>query len=116
MRSSDMRFLNGTCVLSSAVQITRVTFHTNLILKTDMDPVIAIEDFKKRVLNYEKVYEPIGEWEEEVENVQYCKVRSLHFNSRVATECLDDQRWQESRLSQHSRFPSWSSNFLPLKF
>jgi 6-phosphofructo-2-kinase len=43
----------------------------------DMDPVAALEDFRRRVANYEKAYETIGEYEEEVENVQYCKVRPL---------------------------------------
>lgn len=45
----------------------------NLIL-IDMDPVVALEDFRRRVANYEKAYETIGEYEEEVENLQYCKV------------------------------------------
>jgi 6-phosphofructo-2-kinase len=40
----------------------------------DMDPVAALEDFKKRVANYERAYEPIGEDEEEDEDLQYCKV------------------------------------------
>jgi 6-phosphofructo-2-kinase len=40
----------------------------------DMDPVTAFEDFKRRVANYEKAYEAIGEYEEDVENLQYCKV------------------------------------------
>ena len=39
-----------------------------------MDPVVALEDFKRRVANYEKAYEPLGEHEEEVLNLQYCKV------------------------------------------
>jgi 6-phosphofructo-2-kinase len=39
-----------------------------------MDPVVALEDFKKRVANYEKAYEPISDYEEEIENIQYCKV------------------------------------------
>ena len=39
-----------------------------------MDPVTALEDFKRRVANYEKAYEAIGEYEEDVENLQYCKV------------------------------------------
>lgn len=39
-----------------------------------MDPVVALEDFRRRVANYEKAYETIGDYEEEVENVQYCKV------------------------------------------
>ena len=43
----------------------------------DMDTVAALEDFKRRVANYEKAYEPIGEYEENVENLQYCKVHSL---------------------------------------
>lgn len=42
-----------------------------------MDPVVALEDFRRRVANYEKAYETIGEYEEEVENVQYCKVLPL---------------------------------------
>ena len=45
----------------------------------EMDPVQALEDFKRRVANYEKAYEPIGEYEEEVENLQYCKVSTLRF-------------------------------------
>jgi 6-phosphofructo-2-kinase len=40
----------------------------------DMDPVVALEDFKQRVANYEKAYETIGDYEEELENLQYCKV------------------------------------------
>ena len=43
----------------------------------DMDTVAALEDFKRRVANYEKAYEPIGEYEENVENLQYCKVHPL---------------------------------------
>jgi 6-phosphofructo-2-kinase len=39
-----------------------------------MDPVVALRDFKLRVANYEKAYEPIGTYEEEVDNLQYCKV------------------------------------------
>jgi 6-phosphofructo-2-kinase len=39
-----------------------------------MDPVLALEDFQKRVTNYEKAYESIGEYEEEIEDIQYCKV------------------------------------------
>lgn len=44
-----------------------------------MDPVAALEDFKRRVANYEQAYEPIGEYEEEVENLQYCKVTNQIF-------------------------------------
>ena len=39
-----------------------------------MDPVVALEDFRKRVVNYEKAYETIGDHEEETEDLQYCKV------------------------------------------
>lgn len=39
-----------------------------------MDPIVALEDFKKRVANYEKAYETIGDHEEETEDLQYCKV------------------------------------------
>ena len=49
----------------------------------DMDPVVALGDFKKRVANYEKAYEPIGD-EEEGEDIQYCKVGPLFltYNAR----------------------------------
>lgn len=40
----------------------------------DMDPVVALEDFRQRVANYEKAYETIGDYEEQVDNLQYCKV------------------------------------------
>ena len=49
--------------------------YLNLVYLTiDMDPAAALEDFKLRVVNYEKAYEPIAEEEEDVENIQYCKV------------------------------------------
>ncbi|KAH8548212.1 6-phosphofructo-2-kinase-domain-containing protein [Umbelopsis sp. PMI_123] len=40
----------------------------------DKDPVEALKDFKSRVANYERAYEPLGEWEEEQDDVQYCKL------------------------------------------
>ncbi|RIA85423.1 6-phosphofructo-2-kinase-domain-containing protein [Glomus cerebriforme] len=40
----------------------------------NMDPEEALKDFRKRVTNYEKVYETINEEEEEKNNVQYCKL------------------------------------------
>lgn len=39
----------------------------------DKDPVLALQDFKTRVENYETAYEPVGDWEEE-RDVQYCKL------------------------------------------
>ncbi|CAO3695677.1 unnamed protein product [Umbelopsis ramanniana] len=39
----------------------------------DKDPVVALKDFKTRVENYERAYEPLGDWEEE-RDVQYCKL------------------------------------------
>jgi 6-phosphofructo-2-kinase len=44
-------------------------------LTVDMDSVAALRDFRLRVANYEKAYEPIGDYEEALDNVQYCKVR-----------------------------------------
>ncbi len=38
-----------------------------------MDPLLAMKDFKQRMENYEKVYEPIGDYEEE-NNIGYVKV------------------------------------------
>ncbi|KAL9548376.1 hypothetical protein PS6_006638 [Mucor atramentarius] len=37
------------------------------------DPVEALADFRSRVANYEKAYQPIGEWEEE-NDIQFCKL------------------------------------------
>ncbi|BFZ58036.1 6-phosphofructo-2-kinase [Savitreella phatthalungensis] len=39
----------------------------------DMNPVVALKDFKARVRNYERAYETIGE-EEERDNVSFCKM------------------------------------------
>jgi 6-phosphofructo-2-kinase len=38
-----------------------------------MDPDIAIQDFKNRIANYEKVYQTISE-EEEIQNISYIKI------------------------------------------
>ncbi|BFZ65038.1 6-phosphofructo-2-kinase [Saitoella coloradoensis] len=40
----------------------------------DRDPVAALDDFRKRVIMYERAYETIGDYEEEVLNLQYCKM------------------------------------------
>ncbi|OAD70117.1 hypothetical protein PHYBLDRAFT_134170 [Phycomyces blakesleeanus NRRL 1555(-)] len=37
------------------------------------DPARALADFRSRVANYEKAYEPIGDWEED-HDIQYCKL------------------------------------------
>ncbi|KAI7871517.1 6-phosphofructo-2-kinase-domain-containing protein [Spinellus fusiger] len=37
------------------------------------DPLEALADFRSRVMNYERAYEPIGDWEEE-NDIQYCKL------------------------------------------
>ncbi|CEG78433.1 hypothetical protein RMATCC62417_13042 [Rhizopus microsporus] len=39
----------------------------------DKDPAVALSDFRHRVANYERAYEPVGEWEEE-NDIQYCKL------------------------------------------
>ncbi|ODV90104.1 hypothetical protein CANCADRAFT_31162 [Tortispora caseinolytica NRRL Y-17796] len=40
----------------------------------DQDPETALKDFRLRVKNYEKVYEPIGEAEENIEGFQFIKM------------------------------------------
>ena len=62
--------LSGPDYKGTSLQIS------NTDIVKDMDPVLALEDFRKRVANYEKSYEPIAEYEEEIENIQYCKVAS----------------------------------------
>ncbi|RCH78157.1 hypothetical protein CU098_004019 [Rhizopus stolonifer] len=37
------------------------------------DPIEALADFRSRVANYEKAYEPVGDWEEE-NDIQFCKL------------------------------------------
>ncbi|OAD08155.1 hypothetical protein MUCCIDRAFT_136346, partial [Mucor lusitanicus CBS 277.49] len=37
------------------------------------DPVEALADFRSRVANYEKAYQPVGDWEEE-HDIQFCKL------------------------------------------
>ncbi|CAO3614299.1 unnamed protein product [Mucor fragilis] len=37
------------------------------------DPVAALADFRSRVANYEKAYQPVGDWEEE-HDIQFCKL------------------------------------------
>ncbi|KAI9359037.1 6-phosphofructo-2-kinase-domain-containing protein [Pilaira anomala] len=39
----------------------------------DKDPAKALSDFRHRVANYERAYEPVGDWEEE-NDIQYCKL------------------------------------------
>lgn len=39
----------------------------------DKNPAQALSDFRHRVANYEKAYEPIGDWEED-NDIQYCKL------------------------------------------
>lgn len=36
----------------------------------------ALADFKSRVSNYEKAYQPVGEWEEK-HDIQYCKLMNV---------------------------------------
>ena len=74
----------------------------------DMEPVLALEDFRKRVANYEKAYEPIGE-EEETENIQYCKVAPPLHGKLIS----DDQCRKETRGVQYPGIHRWSGHFLP---
>ncbi|KAI8379109.1 6-phosphofructo-2-kinase-domain-containing protein [Radiomyces spectabilis] len=37
------------------------------------NPAEALSDFRSRVANYERAYEPVGDWEEE-RDIQYCKL------------------------------------------
>jgi 6-phosphofructo-2-kinase len=39
----------------------------------EKDHATALSDFRHRVQNYEKAYEPVGDWEEE-HDIQYCKL------------------------------------------
>ncbi|KAG0190621.1 hypothetical protein DFQ28_001791 [Apophysomyces sp. BC1034] len=40
---------------------------------SNKNPDDALADFRSRVANYEKAYQPVGDWEEE-NNIQYCKL------------------------------------------
>ncbi|KAI8373916.1 6-phosphofructo-2-kinase-domain-containing protein [Blakeslea trispora] len=39
----------------------------------DKDATTALSDFRHRVANYERAYEPVGQWEED-HDIQYCKL------------------------------------------
>jgi len=66
-------------LLLESVCTDKLVLERNMRLKLsgpdykDKDPVLALRDFKSRVENYERAYEPVGEWEEE-RDVQYCKL------------------------------------------
>lgn len=42
----------------------------------DKPAATALADFKSRVSNYEKAYQPVGDWEEE-NNIAYCKIMNV---------------------------------------
>lgn len=42
----------------------------------DKPAATALADFKSRVNNYEKAYQPVGDWEEE-NNIAYCKIMNV---------------------------------------
>ncbi|KAG2173214.1 hypothetical protein INT43_004588 [Umbelopsis isabellina] len=66
-------------LLLESVCTDKLVLERNMRLKLsgpdykDKDPAVALKDFKSRVANYERAYEPIGEWEEE-RDVQFCKI------------------------------------------
>ncbi|KAI8071279.1 6-phosphofructo-2-kinase-domain-containing protein [Gongronella butleri] len=60
----------------------------------DKDPVQALEDFRSRVANYERAYEPLGDWEED-RDLQYCKlinvgkkVVAYNISGYLAGQCV----------------------------
>lgn len=68
----NVLFLESSCVDQDLLE-------ANMRLKLngpdyrEMDPVIALEDFKKRVSEYEKAYVPLGEYEEK-NNMPYIQM------------------------------------------
>jgi 6-phosphofructo-2-kinase len=46
----------------------------------DQDPVLALQDFKRRVAMYEKKYVPLGDYEEHM-GFSYCKMIVSGANS-----------------------------------
>ncbi|TKA25577.1 hypothetical protein B0A50_05438 [Salinomyces thailandicus] len=68
----NVLFLESTCVDPDLLE-------SNMRLKLggpdyrDMDPVVALEDFRKRVEVYEKAYVPLGEYEEK-NNMPYIQM------------------------------------------
>ncbi|ORZ23154.1 6-phosphofructo-2-kinase-domain-containing protein [Absidia repens] len=60
----------------------------------DKDPLMALKDFRSRVANYERAYEPLGDWEEE-RDLQYCKminvgkkVVAYNISGYLAGQCI----------------------------
>lgn len=48
----------------------------------NVDPEEALDDFRRRVANYERAYETIGE-EEEKTDVEYCKLINVGKKVKV---------------------------------
>nr|CAG8497627.1 537_t:CDS:10 [Entrophospora candida] len=71
---------------TNSTKSRRLVLDANMRLKLsgpdykNMNPDEALADFRKRVENYEKAYETIGE-EEEQSNIQYCKL--INFGRKV---------------------------------
>jgi 6-phosphofructo-2-kinase len=60
----------------------------------DKDPSKALSDFRSRVANYERAYEPLGDWEED-HDLQYCKminvgkkVVAYNISGYLAGQCI----------------------------
>ncbi|KAI8337008.1 6-phosphofructo-2-kinase-domain-containing protein [Chlamydoabsidia padenii] len=60
----------------------------------DKDPSEALADFRSRVTNYERAYEPLGDWEED-HDLQYCKminvgkkVVAYNISGYLAGQCI----------------------------
>jgi 6-phosphofructo-2-kinase len=60
----------------------------------NMDPVLAIEDFRNRIRNYEKVYETISELEEK-QNLSFIKLIDVgrkiiahHIKGYLPSQCV----------------------------
>lgn len=60
----------------------------------DKNPSKALADFRSRVANYERAYEPLGDWEED-HDLQYCKminvgkkVVAYNISGYLAGQCI----------------------------
>src|SRR6185312_8680504 len=93
IRSSILNTIYSVDVLNLlSFALLLQTVEANMRLKLsgpdykNMDPDEALNDFRKRVVNYEKAYEPISE-EEEQSNMQYCKL--INVGKKVANLLSD---------------------------
>lgn len=74
-----------------------------------MDEKQARDDFRKRLENYERAYQTLGEDDEE-DGIQYCKLINV---GKKVSECFKTRLPALNLLTEHSSdMPSWTADLI----